>query len=81
MTPEEALNRVGVDVGSPRHEKAIHKAMDIYSEQIATSFAKFISKEGWSKIVDSDQWIKISNPHPSFMIDEVYRFFLNHNNY
>jgi hypothetical protein len=32
MTKEEALDKIGVDTGSWKHEKAIHKAMDEYAK-------------------------------------------------
>lgn len=38
MTKEEALNKIGVDTGSERHERGIHKAMDEYAKQQAIAF-------------------------------------------
>jgi hypothetical protein len=59
--------------------KIIYKAMGKYGENLATSFAIFLSNEGWSKLANSDRWIKISHPHPTFTIQEIYKFFIDNN--
>lgn len=73
------LDGIEISANSADHNKTMYKAMGKYGENLAVSFALFLTREGWMKLSNSDEWIKISSPHPSFLIEEVYKFFIDHN--
>lgn len=86
MTPEEIIKPEGtvrmvfenIEVSpSPfLQNKIVYKAMGKYGENLATAFARFISREGYMKISNSVEWIKISAPHPSVTLEHIYKLFI-----
>lgn len=74
MTKVEALNKVGVDTGTPRHEQAIYKAMDEYAKRFGENLIGWLNDNDfkftrWKDNMQSDSVNNGARMHASEVID------------
>ena len=81
MTKQEALNKVGVDTGSRRHNKAIENAMDEYAKQQAIAFDEWkVSNKYRASLNMFGELVYEDNSDHCYGRQELYNQFIEQQN-